>query len=155
MESTTIYFETNDSKKMRFFWMIQSLLGLVWLIQGVIGFYNPPDHLPWFHWVQFLGGIGLLIALAYYFAPIKKNDPPHLVLSDDGLRAKVKLRGQTRQFSWQEIGQINLKTSEIEVIPKSPDMAPLHISPGSYQLNQQVKQSLRSYASTHKVEVTG
>jgi len=153
MEPFTIYLDTNDPTRTRFFWIIQSFLCLVWVIQGSRVFYDPSESQDWFHWVQLVGGISVFMMLVYHYFQLKKNDRPRLVFHEEGLEVKTKAHRHVTRLNWQEIGHIHIKMNEVEIVPKTLDA--IQIALDSYVINQQVKHNLQKYASEREIQVTG
>ena len=115
MNPTTLYMDTDNPKRNRLFWIFQSGLSLLWIVQGAVGISQPPDELPWFPWIQLLGGSFIVVSLVGFLILLKKDGRPRIVLDAEGLEIKSKLRGRAKRIPWKSISNISFSTHELEI----------------------------------------
>ena len=153
MEPITIYLDESDPRKMRSFWILQSLLSLFWIYQGYTEI-SAPGKFAWPHGTMMGLGIALLVLIGINVY-LQKNGRPHLLLADDGLKLRIGTARKVKQIRWDEIARIDLKLNQVEIHLHAPGAAPIQFPLGSYAINQTVKQSLRESASSRGIDVSG
>lgn len=156
MNPTTLYMDTDNPRRNRLFWIFQSGLSLLWIVQGAFGISQPPDKLSWFPWIQLLGGSFIVVSLVGYLILLKKDGRPRIVLDAEGLGIKSKLRERAKRIPWKSISNISFGTHDLEINTEGRECGltrfPLK---GTYLLNQQIRQSVRDHAARQKGDVIG
>ena len=156
MDTFTIYFDTEDLRRMKGMWL------LVWCLLGINFFYHSWRYFMHIHgladWIlgtiQLLGGVAIIVSIIVDLYLNKKYGRPCVVFSNEGLEIKARRRGHAKKISWDEIQTMHLKINGVEIIPKAQPADPIEIPAGScsYTQFQQIKKNLKEYSAKYRVE---
>ena len=159
MDTFTIYFDTEDPRRMKGMWGVWisafCLFGISSIYQGWQALSHIYGSTKWIGGIiQIFCGVAIITAMLVDLYLPKKFGRPRVVFSNEGLDIKTKRRGHAEKISWDEIQTMHLKINGVEIVPKAQPAHPIEIPAGncSYTQFQQIKKNLKEYSAKYQVE---
>lgn len=158
MERFTIYLDEFDDsdrgrRRLKIFWLLEALLGAIFIFLGIAGMSGPRGESYWFHWVQLIVGTLMLLGIGGHILATRMSERPHLAFSDDGLELQRRPFRKARQVPWSDVADIRFGMNRVEISLRDDRRENVTIPLESYMLNRKVKEGFRTYASRKGVEI--
>ena len=152
MNPVTLYLDGQDGRRSKWFWAIQTAVGVTWVAQGILGVYAPPSKLPYAPW--FILGMGVVflgVVLVSMFIRLRYGRM-RVVLSDAGLTTKTRAFGHAEEIPWEDVAGVQFHLNHVDIRRKAEAGDPVTIRLGSYVIGRQVREALQTAAAERGLE---
>jgi hypothetical protein len=146
MEPKTLYLTQRFHHPSRLWLALAALLGAVVVL---VAAWRKPDSFGEWYYVGLALFMVVMLAVATYTRRV--YGPPRVVLDGSQLTVRGEGYRPARAFLPDEIEQLRIDPTQIEVLPISPRRKPVHVPVRSYAAYQWLKTELIPFARFHGI----